>query len=106
MSPRAAPIRLAFGSQARPEFVLSCAITASKRCPGNRRAKIFGANRRIVPAERQGNDPIRRAHADEVDRPLRRAMLIKGGVSRLALASRSEPDWHDCSIHPQHDRAR
>jgi len=38
---RAAPIRLAFGSQARPEFVPSCAITASKRCPGNRPAKIL-----------------------------------------------------------------
>src|SRR5207248_10267605 len=47
----------------------------------------------FVPAERQGNDPSRRAHADEVDRPLRRAMLIRCGVSRLALASRSEPDW-------------
>jgi hypothetical protein len=38
--------------------------------------------------------------ADKVDRPLRRAILMIMPLRRLALISRSEPDWHDCSIHP------
>ena len=33
-----------------------------------------------------------------VDRPLRRTMVIRWRQGRLALTSRSEPDWHDCSI--------
>src|SRR5881398_4260719 len=41
MSPRAAPIRPASDNQARPEFLPSCAITASKRGAGNRGAEIF-----------------------------------------------------------------
>jgi len=36
----------------------------------------------------------------QVDRPLRRARLIIMRLSPPSVVSRSEPDWHDCSIHP------
>ena len=36
----------------------------------------------------------------QVDRPLRRARLIIMRLSPPSVASRSEPDWHNCSIHP------
>jgi hypothetical protein len=63
---RAAPIRLAFGSQARPEFVPSCAITAPKRCPGNRPAKILVCSGGRVGRTLFRRDALPRVHGQKV----------------------------------------